>query len=153
LHLCIYENIVQHQDSNLSYAFILEDDGYMTPLLGCTKRVPAPDPVDIIFLTPNVLRAMKQKKGLTRVMGEAGSYGFIITFQGAQKLLSFLKTTTSCGWFDIFHNCHCDLLDIAFMKFAARHEFQIYLPTEGWPMVHHSKATKSLKEMRDNVNQ
>lgn len=152
-HRRIYENIVQHQDSNLSYAFILEDDGYMTPLLRRTKQVLAPDPVDMIFLTPNVIRAMKQKKGLTRVIGGAGSYGYIITFRGAQKLLSFLKTTTSCGWFDIFHNCHCDPLDIAFMKFAARHGFQIYLPMEGWPLVHHSIATKSSKEMRGNVNQ
>ena len=51
-HRRIYENIVQHQDSNLSYAFILEDDGYMTPLLRRTKQVLAPDPVSEVVVQP-----------------------------------------------------------------------------------------------------
>eukprot|EP00543_Licmophora_paradoxa_P010819 CAMPEP_0202472766 /NCGR_PEP_ID=MMETSP1360-20130828/88816_1 /ASSEMBLY_ACC=CAM_ASM_000848 /TAXON_ID=515479 /ORGANISM="Licmophora paradoxa, Strain CCMP2313" /LENGTH=188 /DNA_ID=CAMNT_0049099403 /DNA_START=466 /DNA_END=1032 /DNA_ORIENTATION=+ len=130
-------------DTGHEYAFICEDDA----VFGNLTRVLAPHPVDIIFLSSHILRATYTSPKMIRVMGGAGTYGWMITKRGAQKLLKLFEKG-SCGWFD-GKACSTDALDIAIMKYAARYNLQVYLPIE-WPLVRHSSRLGSSKTKRDS---
>lgn len=177
-HLQVYAQILQR---NLSYAFIFEDDvlfrlssetdsrpsqhntnGSHDDDDGTSITIRAPHPADLIFLTSRVLRAThikvpvggvdnKNHTYVIRVMGGSGTYGILVTNQGAVKLLSLLQQG-SCGYFDVFHDCRVDPLDIAIMKLAARHGLQMYTPFPARPVqFYHSHLgqSSSAKALRD----
>jgi GR25 family glycosyltransferase involved in LPS biosynthesis len=177
-HLRVYAQILQR---NLTYAFIFEDDVLFRLSENSTRSsskssspdaiiIRAPHPADVIFLTSTILRAThiqipangvndndKEENHtaasiVIRVMGGSGTYGILVTQRGALKLLSLLQHG-SCGYFDVFHDCRVDPLDIAIMKLAARHGLQMYTPFPARPVqFFHSKLgkTTSAKALRDS---
>lgn len=148
-HLRLYQEILDRGDE---YAFVFEDDAVLRTSLVESRTVIAPYPVDMVFLTPNVLEATRLNDGsMIRVMGGAGAYGLIVTRRGLQKLLRHLQKGTCFGFVRLpFSSCQRDPLDIAFMKLSAMHGFEIYLPTKGWPLVSHTGRFNSTKQERDN---
>jgi GR25 family glycosyltransferase involved in LPS biosynthesis len=168
-HLRVYGQILQR---NLSYAFIFEDDVLFRLSENHSQNgddivIRAPHPADVIFLTSTILRATHiqipasvydennhttNNNVVIRVMGGSGTYGILVTRQGAMKLLSLLRNG-SCGYFDVFHDCRVDPLDIAIMKLAARRGLQMYTPFPARPVqFFHSNLGKasSAKALRDS---
>jgi GR25 family glycosyltransferase involved in LPS biosynthesis len=127
------------------YIFIFEDDIRMTEPLRSQHILQAPDVADIVFLMPSAMkRVLVPWKEMNpdnswniskRVIGGFGTFGYLITRQGAIKMMDFLAT------------CR-EPIDLAFFGSSS---VQVYLP-ESWPLVRHS-PNPNAESSRLQINQ
>jgi GR25 family glycosyltransferase involved in LPS biosynthesis len=131
-------------DAQKDYIFVFEDDATLLEPLRSSHTIQAPDVVDVVFLAASAVKRVavaweqggdwndaaekKEPEPATRVIGGYGALGYIITRQGATKMLEFLKRSRA-------------LMDVSLFKSAS---LRIYLPLTGqWPAVWHDRTRSS----------
>lgn len=134
---------------NKDYIFVFEDDAQILEPLLLKRTIQAPDIADVIFLmesatkrvavpwdrssegmiavedaSSTVLLSTMMNANATRVLGGYGAWGYIITREGAQKMISYLEHSMT----------HVDL------SFTAAPNVRVYLPDQDgqWPAVFHT---------------
>eukprot|EP00980_Cylindrotheca_fusiformis_P016468 scaffold4905_cov98-Cylindrotheca_fusiformis.AAC.3 len=128
------------------YVFIFEDDIRITEPLRSKLVLQAPDVADIVFLMPSAMkRVMVPWKEMNddhktwniskRVIGGFGTFGYLITRLGAEKMMKFLTT------------CR-EPIDLAFFGSTS---VQVYIP-ERWPLVRHD-PNPNAESSRLEINQ
>ena len=116
------------------YLFVFEDDAILTESLTRNHTIQAPDNADIVLLTEGATKRVAipfQSATVTRVIGGYGTLGYLITRQGALKMLDFLQRSR-------------EPVDLSFFEASV---VKVYLPTS-WPLVHHS----GIQSSRININ-
>ena len=138
-------------DGDQDYIFVLEDDvEILEPLKRRTKIdgssgthyvIDAPNDADIVFLAQTALKrvnvswAGSQHEPAVRLLGGFGTLGYIITREGAQKMMDRLGSSRHP-------------LDITFF---AEPSMRIYLPASGqWPAVLHFHTPSTRLGLNEN---
>ena len=119
------------------YYMVFEDDARISPELIDSGLVEAPPDADIVLLIPTSTKTVRipYKYGndgyAIRVTQSYGSFAYVVTTLGAEKLLRHLRGTG-----------HDDPIDVAMHRAKG---MRMYQPTNGWPKAHHGtyKSTRS----------
>lgn len=102
-HLLLWKETLL--DGNQEYIFVFEDDAQLlNPLRqssvgnGSYPHIDAPDVADIIFLAHPASKRVNvtwtgSEEPATRLLGGFGTWGYIMTREGAQKMLACLQTS------------------------------------------------------------
>lgn len=130
-------------DAHVEYIFVFEDDVKIIDPFLHSQTIQAPDVADIVFLAPSALKQVyvpwqqadrndilqQTDEFATRVIGGWGTQGYIITRNGAIKMIKHMEKSR-------------DPIDIALFEAAS---VRIYLPasTSQWPAVLHTKGGSS----------
>lgn len=122
-------------DTGQDYLFVFEDDAILTKFFARNHIMKAPDNADIVLLTEGATKRVAipfQSATVTRVIGGWGASGYLITRQGALKMLEFLQRSR-------------EPIDLSFYEASA---VKVYLPTS-WPLVHLSRIQSSRIHMNE----
>eukprot|EP00980_Cylindrotheca_fusiformis_P017000 scaffold5177_cov103-Cylindrotheca_fusiformis.AAC.2 len=145
-HLLLWKEKLLDNVNGQDYIFVFEDDiRIKKPSLRTNKHiVQAPDVADIVFLMSSATKLVrvpwKERNSdddktswnvSNRVIGGYGAFGYIITRQGAEKMMKFLAT-------------YREPIDLSFFGSTSVH---VYTPEKEWPLVgHYSDFESSRRE-------
>jgi GR25 family glycosyltransferase involved in LPS biosynthesis len=139
-HLLLLERFLASEETSTNdYIYVLEDDAKLLEPLATQALVTAPADADVVFLMPSSTKRVKvpyyysdsdessstqhsKDAFAVRVIGGWGAYGYVITRQGAKKLLKYMDV-----------NIH-DPFDVAMTR---AYSWKIYHSTNKWPQVQH----------------
>ncbi|KAL3894385.1 MAG: hypothetical protein SGARI_007760, partial [Bacillariaceae sp.] len=131
-HILLLEQLLLRSSSESDrddYYFVFEDDAKLTAPLLQNRVVEGPPDADIIILSPTSTKTvrvpyMEEDGFAVRVLQSYGAFAYIITKDGAAKLLR-----------DFRDSKHDDPIDVAFHRAA---DIKMYHPTNGWPQAYHA---------------
>ena len=141
-HIQLLEQLVQLADETThdKYYFVFEDDARLSKQLLLYHYVEGTPDADIVILSPTSTKTVRipyaeSRDGFAvRVLQSFGAFAYIVTSEGANKLLKH------------FRGDHDDPIDVAFHQASG---IKMYHPTNGWPQAYHS-AVRSTRHSLNN---